>query len=124
MLRKGRDALVFVNQQRLVRRVREDDVEDTIVAHALLVAHPHEDLDANELVTLVFIGRTSTAAPPLREPVLSMDPQRPRANGANAGGGGACYAYPKSTDDENGKYTTWYGASGSLKVVVGGKGAH
>ena len=31
-----------------------------------------------------------------------------------------CYAYPKST----GKWTTWYGASASLKVVVGGKGGH
>ena len=31
-----------------------------------------------------------------------------------------CYAYPKST----GKYSTWYGASASLKVVVGGKGGH
>merc|ERR1712167_27678 len=29
-----------------------------------------------------------------------------------------CYAYPKST----GPYTTWYGASSSLKVVVGGTG--
>ena len=29
---------------------------------------------------------------------------------------GQCYAYPKSTGD----YTTWYGASASLKVVVGG----
>ena len=28
---------------------------------------------------------------------------------------GECYAYPKST----GKYTTWYGASASLKVVRG-----
>ena len=33
---------------------------------------------------------------------------------------GACYAYPKRT----GHYTTWSGASGSLKVVVGGKGGH
>ena len=31
----------------------------------------------------------------------------------------SCYAYP-STD----KYHTWYGASGSLKVVVGVKGGH
>ena len=32
-----------------------------------------------------------------------------------------CYAYPKST----GGRTTWYGASSSLKVVVGGnKGGH
>ena len=32
-----------------------------------------------------------------------------------------CFAYPKST----GPKTTWYGASGSLKVVVGGnKGGH
>merc|ERR1711881_324028 len=29
----------------------------------------------------------------------------------------SCYAYPS-------KLTTWYGASGSLKVVVGGKGGH
>jgi hypothetical protein len=34
--------------------------------------------------------------------------------------GGVCYAYPKST----GQYTTWYGASASLKVVVGDKGGH
>ena len=33
---------------------------------------------------------------------------------------GSCYAYPKSTGD----FTTWYGASASLKVVVGGKGGH
>ena len=33
--------------------------------------------------------------------------------------GGQCYAYPK-TDN----YHTWYGASASLKVVVGGKGGH
>ena len=33
---------------------------------------------------------------------------------------GRCYAYPKST----GPWTTWYGASSSLKVVVGGKGGH
>ena len=32
----------------------------------------------------------------------------------------SCYAYPKST----GGWTTWYGASASLKVVVGGKGGH
>ena len=31
-----------------------------------------------------------------------------------------CYAYPKST----GEFTTWYGASDSLTVVVGGKGGH
>ena len=31
--------------------------------------------------------------------------------------GGGCYAYP-------GKGTPWYGASASLKVVVGGKGGH
>ena len=30
---------------------------------------------------------------------------------------GSCYAYPKSTD-------LWYGASASLKVVVGGQGGH
>mgnify|MGYP003315281102 CR=1 FL=1 len=30
---------------------------------------------------------------------------------------GNCYAYPS-------KLTTWYGASASLKVVVGGKGGH
>ena len=33
---------------------------------------------------------------------------------------GGCHAYPKST----GKWTTWYGASASLKVVVGDKGGH
>ena len=35
---------------------------------------------------------------------------------------GVCYAYPKIA----GKYGkhTWYGASDSLKVVVGGKGGH
>ena len=33
---------------------------------------------------------------------------------------GVCYAYPKSTGD----HTTWYGASGSLQVVVGDKGGH
>ena len=32
------------------------------------------------------------------------------------GGYGHCFAYPKST----GGHTTWYGASGNLKVVVGG----
>ena len=32
-------------------------------------------------------------------------------------GGNSCYAYPK-------KPTWWYGASSSLKVVVGGKGGH
>ena len=35
---------------------------------------------------------------------------------------GSCLAYPKSG---TGDYTTWYGASASLKVVVvGGKGGH
>ena len=36
--------------------------------------------------------------------------------------GAGCYAYPTIT----GKYgkRTWYGASASLKVVVGGKGGH
>ena len=34
--------------------------------------------------------------------------------------GVGCYAYPKST----GGATTWYGASASLKVVVGGTGGH
>ena len=34
--------------------------------------------------------------------------------------GEGCYAYPKST----GGATTWYGASSSLKVVVGGTGGH
>ena len=35
---------------------------------------------------------------------------------------GSCYAYPTTT----GKYgkRTWYGASGSLKVVAGGEGGH
>ena len=38
---------------------------------------------------------------------------------------GRCFAYPKSTGDQTtGKWTTWYGASASLKVVVGGKGGH
>ena len=37
-----------------------------------------------------------------------------------ASGASSCYAYPKSTGDD----TTWYGASASLKVVVGGKGGH
>ena len=32
------------------------------------------------------------------------------------GGNGYCYAYPKSTES----FTTWYGASASLKVVMGG----
>ena len=32
---------------------------------------------------------------------------------------GRCYAYPKST-----YLATWYGASSSLKVVVGGTGGH
>ena len=35
---------------------------------------------------------------------------------------GVCYAYPTITG-EFGKHT-WYGASASLKVVVGGKGGH
>ena len=33
---------------------------------------------------------------------------------------GNCFPYPKST----GLYTTWYGASASLKVVVDGTGGH
>ena len=34
---------------------------------------------------------------------------------------GQCYAYPRKG---TGAYTTWYGASDRLKVVVGGKGGH
>ena len=32
-----------------------------------------------------------------------------------------CYAYPRTG---TGRFTTWYGASASLKVVVGSKGGH
>ena len=34
---------------------------------------------------------------------------------------GQCYAYPRKG---TGAYTTWYGASDRLKVVVGAKGGH
>ena len=43
-------------------------------------------------------------------------PASPACKWRECGGNhGVCYAYPKST-----KYFTWYGASASLKVVVGG----
>jgi len=47
-------------------------------------------------------------------------PASPACKWRECGGEGHCYAYPKST----GPGTTWYGASSSLKVVVGGKGGH
>ena len=48
-------------------------------------------------------------------------PAAPACKWRECGGHGFCYAYPKST----GKYDTiWYGASASLKVVVGGQGGH
>ena len=47
-------------------------------------------------------------------------PASPACKWRECGGDGACFAYPKST----GPHTTWYGASDSLKVVVGDKGGH
>ena len=47
-------------------------------------------------------------------------PASPACKWRECGGDGYCYAYPKSTWG----HTTWYGASASLKVVVGGTGGH
>ena len=47
-------------------------------------------------------------------------PAAPACKWRECGGNhGNCFAYPKSTG-----YRPWYGASASLKVVVGAKGGH
>ena len=106
-------------------------------------AHPvflylYRDPKTGELVWI--IGETDNDKPEdVNDPRLSANKDRPYAlfdSSPSAKGacalngpaspackwreckyGGGCYAYP-------GKGTPWYGASSSLKVVVGGKGGH
>ena len=65
-----------------------------------------------------YAGAIFDSSPSAKGGCALNGPAAPACKWRECGGDyGYCYAYPKSTGD----YTTWYGASGSLKVVVGGK---
>ena len=67
-----------------------------------------------------FYGALFDSSPSAKGGCALNGPASPACKWRECGGAG-CYAYPKST----GQFTTWYGASASLKVVVGGnKGGH
>ena len=82
---------------------------------------PEEVNDPRYSASKDYNGALVGSSPSAKGACALNGPASPACKWRECGGAnGYCFAYPKST----GAHTTWYGASSSLKVVVGGTGGH